>query len=105
MISQKTLDACDPGIRALVLALNEAGIETSDSGDGTKADMECALSFPHVAGPLDMAPSRAVYEIAEAADHIAAICSAIQGHAWTCEAHFGAQDRRWTYIAFPEGVE
>jgi hypothetical protein len=42
------LGAIDAGIRPLVAFLRAAGFETTDSGDGSKADMACALPFPNV---------------------------------------------------------
>lgn len=42
--------ALDPGIRDIVRQLNEAGFETTDSGDGySKPPLACVLPFPHVA--------------------------------------------------------
>lgn len=39
----------DEGIRDVVRMLNDHGIETCDSGDGSKAgEMECAIEIPHV---------------------------------------------------------
>lgn len=44
------LETLDPGIRRLVSLLREAGFDTCDSGDGSKAPaMECALDVPMVA--------------------------------------------------------
>jgi len=47
-----TLDPSDlsPGVRELVVALREAGLFTTDSGDGSnyEAGMGCAMPFPHV---------------------------------------------------------
>lgn len=33
-LPKETIDALDPGIRDLVIALNDAGFRTTDSGDG-----------------------------------------------------------------------
>lgn len=43
--------AClDEGIRAMVIDLDARGFQTTDSGDGTKAEvMDCAVDFPMVA--------------------------------------------------------
>lgn len=39
----------DPGIRNVVRFLRENGFETTDSGDGSKAEaMDCALDVPNV---------------------------------------------------------
>lgn len=38
----------DSGIRDTVRFLRENGFNTTDSGDGTKTDMECAIKEPHV---------------------------------------------------------
>lgn len=44
------LNKLDPGIRDTVAFLRDNGFETTDSGDGSKADtMECALPVPNVA--------------------------------------------------------
>ena len=41
------LATLDPGIRDVVVKLREQGFETTDSGDGSKADtMGCAWPFP-----------------------------------------------------------
>src|SRR5882672_6019684 len=40
--------ALDTGIRATVRLLWDAGFVTTDSGDGTKEDMACAIGVPHV---------------------------------------------------------
>ena len=61
----------DPGIRHVVKAINDAGYETSDSGDGTKVGMECAVDFPMVAGSLPSGVTGAVALIEAAADEIA----------------------------------
>jgi hypothetical protein len=39
----------DEGIRELVRLLREVGFDTTDSGDGKKTDMECAMPCPNVA--------------------------------------------------------
>lgn len=53
MIDQKTIDGLDPGIRDMVVALNDAGFRTTDSGDGVSKAEEIArgdaLNFAHVA--------------------------------------------------------
>ena len=54
-MSQINYEALDPGIRELVRHLNHHGIETTDSGDGSKASwMEGAMDFPHVLVMLDL---------------------------------------------------
>lgn len=51
-LPKETIDALDPGIRDLVIALNDAGFQTTDSGDGvSKAEdieNEDALPWAHV---------------------------------------------------------
>lgn len=43
------LNALDPGIRRLVVALRDAGFETTDSGDGvSKPDVGRVFDVPHV---------------------------------------------------------
>lgn len=57
-------DALDPGIRAVVQAINEWGWVTTDSGDGVSkpADHECVLRFPHVFCESHALPSSLVSE-------------------------------------------
>lgn len=51
----------DPGIRGTVLWLRAHNYETTDSGDGSKAEtMECALDRPNVA--MVVAPGEMVAE-------------------------------------------
>lgn len=46
----------DPGIRRTVKLLRDAGFETSDSGDGSKAEtMLCSAPFPMIAIPVEPA--------------------------------------------------
>ncbi len=51
MIDAETLESISPGVRKLVVWLNDQGFKTTDSGDGTnyKEGMSCALPFPMVA--------------------------------------------------------
>jgi len=50
-LSQEVIDGLSPGIRDLVIMLNEAGFETTDSGDGSNhaQGMACAPEHPMVA--------------------------------------------------------
>lgn len=48
-MSEFDYDQLDPGIRRTVKTLRTWGFDTTDSGDGKKVGMECALPFPHVA--------------------------------------------------------
>jgi hypothetical protein len=41
-------ESLDEGVREVVAFLREKGFNTTDSGDGTKTDMDCALPYPHV---------------------------------------------------------
>ena len=44
----------DPGIRDVVRTLRDAGFDTTDSGDGSKAaTMSCAVPWPMVAAVVD----------------------------------------------------
>lgn len=49
-MSELDITTISPGVRDLVAALRDAGLHTTDSGDGSNhaAGMECALPFPHV---------------------------------------------------------
>jgi hypothetical protein len=54
-LDQSTIEALDPGIKQFVIALNEAGFTTTDSGDGTfkfepgsEYDPIELIPFPHV---------------------------------------------------------
>jgi hypothetical protein len=49
-LSAEDVEALDPGVRDLVVALREAGYGTTDSGDGvTKPQVDgCTLPFLHV---------------------------------------------------------
>lgn len=48
-LRERFVRALDPGIRRLVVALREAGFETTDSGDGvSKPDVGRVLDVPHV---------------------------------------------------------
>lgn len=49
MLSRKVYDSLDPGIRETVRWLNDHNFDTTDSGDGTKRDMECAMGVSNVA--------------------------------------------------------
>lgn len=47
-------DQIDAGVRDVVRLLREAGFNTRDSGDGSKAaTMACALDYPHVFMVID----------------------------------------------------
>ena len=47
-LDEATVNELDPGIRRLVVLLNEAGFDTCDSGDG-KSQEARVLDYPHVA--------------------------------------------------------
>jgi hypothetical protein len=49
-LDQDVIDQLSPGVRDLVLWLNEQGFETTDSGDGSNFEegMECATPHPMV---------------------------------------------------------
>jgi len=63
LLKQAVIDGLSPGIKELVLWLNEQGFETTDSGDGTNAaaGMECAVEYPMVVMVVDK-PGRLVDE-------------------------------------------
>ena len=93
------LAGCDPGVRPIVEALLERGFDATDSGDGAKTDMECALDFPHVAG---MAPTFAfVADLEQHAADISDVASARSGAPWVCEVSRGTFDGKWTWFACP----
>jgi hypothetical protein len=78
----------DPGIRDIVRRLNEAGFETTDSGDGVSKPREmfeagCAIPFPHV-----VAVSRPETMIADAER-----AAAVLGEGWTVEASYSTHDK------------
>lgn len=82
----------DPGIAGIVKALNDCGFVTSDSGDGSrnglKADMECALDFPHVAGFFEAhAFALSLEVIRSECQQIKCICEVEDpaGEPWTVE--------------------
>ncbi len=98
---------CDPNVRPIVQALMDAGFDPTDSGDGAKTDMDCALDFPHVAGVfLDQGEDHDCLSIMEQhADDIAEAASAQAGVPWDCEVSWSTADRQWTWFAHPaEGV-
>jgi len=93
------LAGCDPCVRPIVEALLERGFDATDSGDGAKTDMDCALDFPHVAG---MAPTFAfVADLEQHAADIADVASAISGVPWCCEVSRCTFDGKWTWLARP----
>lgn len=94
---------CDPGVRLIVKALFAEGFSPTDSGDGAKTDMDCALDFPHVAGVfLDQGEDRDCLSIMEQhADDIAEAASAQAGAPWDCEVSWSTADRQWTWFAHP----
>ncbi len=47
-VEPATVPGIDAGVAKLVEELRRAGFNTTDSGDGAKTGMECALDFPHV---------------------------------------------------------
>ena len=59
VLEQRIVSELDPGIRALVVWLNEMGYRTCDSGDGGKyGKMEGAMPFPNVA--MTSTPARMI---------------------------------------------
>ncbi len=50
----------DAGIRDTVVFLRKNGFNTTDSGDGSKNDMECAMPIPNVA--MTCAPEEMIAE-------------------------------------------
>lgn len=92
-MDEKDIAALDPGIRDVVCLLNEAGIVTTDSGDGlSKADGIAsgdALAVPHVACRTTLALM--VFD----ADRILALL----GPAWHVEASYCANDRSVLVLA------
>lgn len=91
----------DPGIRHVVKALNDAGHETSDSGDGSKASlMDCAIDFPHVAGWWDvMFANREALE--NTAHAVALAASEADGKPWKCDVGYDSLSKQWTWITYP----
>lgn len=86
-IERPNYDELDPGIREVVRALNDAGFDTSDSGDGVSKPADwyesgCAIPFPHVV----MATS--VASMVEDAKRAAAVL----GSGWTVEASYSTRD-------------
>lgn len=53
----------DPGIRRVVTFLRKHGFHTTDSGDGTKVGMSCAVDYPHVF--MTVSPSAFLIEEAD----------------------------------------
>jgi hypothetical protein len=82
-------DELDPGIRDLVRRLNDAGIETCDSGDGeTKvATMACALPFAHV---FAAAKAKGVAGLIEAHDTAARMATLVPQTepTWTVQVNY-----------------
>lgn len=103
MITPEALAETDAGIRGVVLALNEAGFETTDSGDGTKVGMDCAVDFPMVAGLLAPAySSMHLVDFESNASLIARVCEQVTGEPWTCEISYSTKDTRWIFVAYPQ---
>lgn len=100
-MSEIDYNEIDPGIRHVVKALNDAGYETSDSGDGTKVGMECAVDFAMVAGSLPLGVVGAVALIEGAADEIARVASNVDGKQWKCDASYDSDSREWVWVAYP----
>lgn len=91
----------DPGIRDVVKALNEAGFETTDSGDGSKAATdEDAFAFPHVAGAFRSGSHVHAIALEAAVDRIVEIIHDNDGRDWKCDASFGSDDHEWTWVAY-----
>lgn len=93
---------CDPNVRPIVQALMDAGFDTTDSGDGAKTDMDCALDFPHVAGVFGDEDDDSLSIMEQHADDIAEAASAQAGAPWDCEVSWSTADRQWTWFAHPK---
>ncbi len=105
MISAEEIALLDPGIRDVVVRLNNAGYVTTDSGDGvSKSDdafaSGCALPFPHVMGTLP--PPRTIRALQNVARDIAEVC----GPNWVCEVSCSTEDPVpfWVFVARPKAV-
>lgn len=81
-------DHIDPGVRAHVRALNDAGFETTDSGDGSKSGwMEGAVEWPHVVCVVE--PGALVADAHRCAEVLALPPF---GAGWTVEASYSPHD-------------
>lgn len=97
----------DPGIRHVVKALNDAGHETSDSGDGSKAKtgfMECVIEYPHVAGVFQSGSLCSSAALVASVQKIAMIATYADGESWDCEVGYSTSDDTWTWFAHPSGI-
>lgn len=94
-------DALDPGIRAMVRAINEWGWETCDSGDGSKAgEMECALPYPHV-----FAYARDARRLLDEAHELADKLHERFGADWYVETNYSTKDRLALLYALKENPD
>lgn len=73
----------DEGIREVVRALRDAGFDTCDSGDGSKADeMGCALHCPNVSAICD------IETLVEEGDRMLEVL----GEGWIVQASYSPND-------------
>jgi hypothetical protein len=86
----------DPGIRAEVEVLRNAGFRTTDSGDGVSkiGKMECVLPFKHVVAMTS--PDSMVLD-AEAARELL-------GEGWVVEATYSTEDKRCSLLCRPDDI-
>ena len=84
-------DQLDPGIRETVRLLQNAGFDTTDSGDGvTKSHVDgCTMPFAHVAAVVTV----------EALISDAERMQAVLGSGWHVEASYSTEDRQALLLA------
>lgn len=98
MISEALAEQLDPGIRDLVVALNCAGWETTDSGDGvSKPEDERVFHVKHVfvADPRNAASSDDVIGVA---DHLQRELSRLGYGGFCVEATYCTEDGHVTFL-------
>ena len=84
------LSSIDPGVRDTVALLRAHGFDTTDSGDGSKAEtMGCAFPFPNVAAVTGRA------ELLDEADRMAELL----GPEWRVEASYNPGDGVYLLLA------
>lgn len=94
-------DDLDPGIRDVVIMLRNAGFNTCDSGDGSKANtMACAVEYPHVA---------ALTEPDAMIEQSKVMLALLREHdlRWCVDASYGAHDGQailYAYLLNDEGA-
>jgi hypothetical protein len=97
-MDSKTVAELDPGIRDLVVALNDAGWQTTDSGDGeSKPEDERVFHVRHVvvADPRNGASSD---DLIDVADHLQRELNRL-GHGGFCvEATYCTEDEHTTFL-------